>query len=1002
MAAIHETAYPRIKPHLTHKEFKEIFTPTDDELALLNSKTKLTLPVPRLGFMILLKCYQYLGRPISLQKVEEPIKKYIANHLGIKEPFDLSSYTQSSKTRKRHINIIRTYLNISADKKSRRHLMKTAALEAAATRENLADIINRIIDELIKSRFELPAFQNLVRLARAARTVVTNGIYQHIFNALSEEQKKLIDISIGLTHQNSDDEVLSWSLLKLEPKRPTTNNIKEYVQYVSTMKSLRQKININLDFITPARIEQLRDEAMVADMDDMKKALRPIKRYALATILIYMKTASAIDDLVQIFIRWIRRIEAQAKQTLETYRLNQADNTDEYVRLLYKTLLALKNNKTAQDKVRAIEEELGEKTDALIEECKEYLGLTTEHHITWMLKPYTNKRYVIFQLLGNLAILSSTQDKSIEMALKFVTYYRHSHKEWIELDDSELIQPDLSFLSEGWFKAVTGLKRERHLVVKKINRHYYEMAVFTVLAGDLNCSDAYVEDAFIFDDPNKHLVTWEQFYKDVDGFVELNNLPKESGKFVALQQDKLRQTATKVDSDYPNNSNLLIDRGLPILKKPPQKKEHPELEKIRQLIMDEMPVKSIVDVIIDVENWLNLSVHFKPLSGYETKIADYPSRFVATSLAYGCNMGPTQAERSLLMFTRKQIAWLFNHHVTDQKLIKAINILIKHYNLFSLPRHWGPGDSLSVDGTFWDMYTQNLLAAHHIRYGRYGGVGYYHVSDQYIALFSNFISCGAHESIYLLDGIVENDSDIQPKKVHGDSWAQSEVLFGLSSLLGISIMPRIKQFKNLYYYKASSQDFYEHINELFTEKPIDWALIETHYHDMLRIALSIHKGKIKASTILRKLCSKSRKNKLYFAFRELGRVQRTIFLLNYINDPDMRSMIQAATCKSEEFNQFISWIRFGDGGVISDNLRSNQRKIIRFNHLLANMLIFHTVVYQTKGINKCRALGIEIPDELLSKFSPYWNEHLNRFGVFQLDMQNVMSEIEYDLLNPEI
>ena len=167
-------------------------------------------------------------------------------------------------------------------------------------------------------------------------------------------------------------------------------------------------------------------------------------------------------------------------------------------------------------------------------------------------------------------------------------------------------------------------------------------------------------------------------------------------------------------------------------------------------------------------------------------------------------------------------------------------------------------------------------------------------------------------------------------------------------------MPRIKQFKHLYYYKASSKDHYENINELFTEKPIDWELIETHYHDMLRVAISIQKGKVKASTVLRKLCSKSRKNKLYFAFRELGRVERTIFLLNYINDPEMRRMIQAATCKSEEFNQFISWIRFGGGGVISDNMRPNQRKIIRFNHLLANMLIFHTVVYQTKAINKLR------------------------------------------------
>jgi TnpA family transposase len=166
---------------------------------------------------------------------------------------------------------------------------------------------------------------------------------------------------------------------------------------------------------------------------------------------------------------------------------------------------------------------------------------------------------------------------------------------------------------------------------------------------------------------------------------------------------------------------------------------------------------------------------------------------------------------------------------------------------------------------------------------------------------------------------------------------------------------------------------------------------------MLRVAISIFKGKVKASTILQKLCSKSRKNKLYFAFRELGRVERTIFLLNYINDPELRRMIQAATCKSEEFNQFIDWIRFGDGGIIGDNLRPNQRKIIKLNHLMANMLIFHTVANQTKAINKLKDQGIDIPIEILSGIAPYWTEHINRFGMFNLNMEKTMADVEYDL-----
>jgi len=66
------------------------------------------------------------------------------------------------------------------------------------------------------------------------------------------------------------------------------------------------------------------------------------------------------------------------------------------------------------------------------------------------------------------------------------------------------------------------------------------------------------------------------------------------------------------------------------------------------------------------------------------------------------------------------------------------------------------------------------------------------------------------------------------------------------------------------------------------------------------------------------------------------------------------------------------------------------------------MLIFHTVVYQTKGINKLRAEGVEIPYEVLPGISPYWREHLNRFGIFDLDMQKRAAEIEYDLAEPNI
>jgi Tn3 transposase DDE domain len=45
-----------------------------------------------------------------------------------------------------------------------------------------------------------------------------------------------------------------------------------------------------------------------------------------------------------------------------------------------------------------------------------------------------------------------------------------------------------------------------------------------------------------------------------------------------------------------------------------------------------------------------------------------------------------------------------------------------------------PGKSASADGTKWELYPQNLMSEYHIRYGGYGGIGYYLVADSYIAL----------------------------------------------------------------------------------------------------------------------------------------------------------------------------------------------------------------------------------------------------------------------------
>jgi TnpA family transposase len=409
-----------------------------------------------------------------------------------------------------------------------------------------------------------------------------------------------------------------------------------------------------------------------------------------------------------------------------------------------------------------------------------------------------------------------------------------------------------------------------------------------------------------------------------------------------------------------------------------------------------MAAVHIIDALADTEHWLNWSRHFGPLSGHDAKLDNPRERYLIITFCYGCNLGPTQTARSIKGLDRRQVSFVNQRHITEESLNQAITRAINAYAQLPLQRVWGSGKSASADGTKWDLYPQNLTSEYHIRYGGYGGIGYYLVADSYIALFSRFSTCGAYEGHYILDFIEQNRSDVRPDTVHADTHGQSTAIFGLAYLLGIQLMPRIRHWKDLKLCRPPGEQRYRHIESLFSLQA-DCELIETMLPDMLRVALSIKAGTIMPSTILRRLATYSRKNKLYFAFRELGRVVRTTFLLQYVSDLELRQVIQAATNKSEAFNKFVQWVCFGGEGVIAENVRDEQRKFIKYNHLVANLLSFHTLVTMTKALRQLLEEGQPVDLEALSALSPYRTEHINRFGNYVINPDRKPEPLEAQL-----
>lgn len=984
MPEVHETAYPRLKSNPSRRDLAEVYTPTPEEMAFAESTTR--AGATRLGFLVTLKTFQRLGYFVLTREVPATIIEHVARSLGyLFVPMSFASYDQSS-VRKAHVEIIRTKLGVKSYAASGQDVMKRAMSEAAQTKERLEDIINASLEMLTKERFELPGFNTLVKTARKIRGDVNTGYYQHILDTLSSEERAKLNALFA--EPGFEAATTAWNTLKLDPGSATLETLKSHLEHYHWLVERKPGINL-ASFLPKAKLEQFAADADSLDAYHMQR-LEAGKRTALVVALMHVKAAKVLDDLGNLFCRRVVAIHGKAKRALEAYKLAHQDRTDELVRALKDVIMAYRGEGDERERFGNIRGVIGHRADELLTQCEAHEVYADNNYRPFVWKSYTSDRATLFRLARALPLKATTQDAGFMRVLEFLLSHQETKSEWLSARE---IAFELAWVDEKWWPLVTGEKK-RTAQPERLNRKHFEACVFSQLLRELKSGDICIEGSLEYADYRSQLISNEEFNQTLGEFGEQVGLPTEPNTFVAHMKGWLSELALTTDLTFATNDALTIIDGEPHLKKLRRK-----LSKRKERFWDKkfksrMHPLTVPDSLVDVENLLKLTQYFGLISGYEPKMEDPRRRYLQAIFCYGCNVGPSQTAKSLKDVDRKQLAWVNRRHFTEETLEHAKNHVISAYNRFALPSYWGSGRTSSADGTKWDVYEKNLLAEYHIRYGGYGGIAYYHTSDTYIALFSRFIPCGVFEATYILDGPVEDDPDLQPDTIYSDTHGQSIPLFGLAFLMGITLMPRIRNWRHLTFMRPDKGVRYEHIDELFTSTP-DWDLIRRFLPDMLRIVMSIKAGKISPSTILKRLSTYSRKNHVYQAFYELGRVVRTGFLLRYVADEDLRSTIQAAMNKSEQFNAFLKWLSLS-GEEIRTNDRELQQKIIKYQHLVANCQIFHNVMQLTRIVKELREEGLEVPEEVLANMNPYQTEHISKFGEFCLDLLRTPPEPDYD------
>ncbi|SPC06684.1 Tn3 family transposase [Cupriavidus oxalaticus] len=976
MATVERTAYPRFPKVFSTKELQACYTPDAEELEWATRSTR--GQGPRLGLLVLLKVFQQLHYFPNLDSIPVVVIDQVRASAGLAPDAAFGYDRKLSPTLYRHYTAVREllgvqpYIGTDANEVTIR-----AAREAAETMDQQVDIINATIDALILHQIELPAFSTLDNIAEQIHARTQTALFRRVARRLSDEERQRLD---RLLTRELTNRLTAYNNIKRHARRPSRKHLNLLIEHLTLLDGLGD-FSRAIAGVPASKLRSLASQAMSLDAANLREIL-PEKRYTLIVALLNHMRVRTRDDLAEMFIRRMGAIHKRARDEMERIQSRQRAQMEKLVTLLDGVVDIVADGQDDALIGRQVRRFLAPSGDLepLRESCAEVRAFSGNNYLPLLWRHFRAHRSVMLRLAQVLEWESTSQSRTLLAALAVVLDNESLHREWIAAD------VDVSFASERWRKLV----RRSHDQGAPTNRRYLELCVLSHMVNELRSGDLCVVGSDAFADYRVHLLPWRECERRLPEYCAKLDMPANAQDFVAHLRQWLTDTARTLDASFPDKrQHITIGQdGEPVLKRTIAREIPASAVALQQALIRRMPTRNLLDVLANIEHWTHFTRHFGPLSGSDPKIRHAAERYLLTIFAMGCNLGPTQAARHMGdRVTPHMMSFVNRRHLSLARLETAQRELIELYLRLDLPKHWGDGKTVAADGTQYDFYDNNLLAGYHFRYRKMGAVAYRHVADNYIAVFRHFIPPGVWEAIYVIEGLLKAGLSVEADTVHADTQGQSAAVFAFTHLLGIKLMPRIRNWQDLKLYRADANTKYKHIDRLFSDT-VDWDLIAFHWQDLMQVALSIQAGTISSPLLLRRFGSESRRNRLFLAAQELGKVVRTAFLLEWIGSRELRQEITASTNKIESYNGFAKWFSFG-GDVLAENDPDEQQKRLRYNDLIASAVILQNTADMMQALRAMVKEGIQVDVADIGFLSPYLTSNIKRFGDYKLNLERV-------------
>jgi TnpA family transposase len=769
-------------------------------------------------------------------------------------------------------------------------------LERALEHDKPTLLFSMICKKLYSDKIIRPGITILEKMIISARQQAQEETYHRLSFLLTEENKIFLDKL--LTPDGSTGRTpLFWLRYGA-----TANTPKAILQTIEKLNFLRkgEVDQWDLGCLNPNRQKFLAQLGRKSTNQALQRASAQ-RRYPILISFLRQSLEDITDELIDLFIRCLADCYARAKNDLKEFRLSIAKSANEKLMMFRNIGLILLDENISDYELRgAIYERIPEEMlRSVIEECDELIRRRDDNSYDYLGKRFSYLRKFTPKFLETLDFQSIREDDSLLKALDKIRKLNSDGKRKVSKD------APFDFISKSWHPYVWDEEG-------KIIRKYYEISTLWELRAALRSGDIWVINSRRYADPESYLIPKDHWPSLCSEACRLLGLSEKGEERLHQRKDELTAILAELDQNLSGDSSVRIEGNKLVLT--PLKAEDLLESSIRlkKLISERLPRVELADLLIEVDNWTRFTDKFVHAGGSQPRTKDLLTQIYASLMALACNFGLAKmAELSELTYA--QLAWCTNWYIREETLQEAINTLVNYQYGQPLSHLWGGGTMSSSDGQRFPVPVKARNATALPRYFGYGrGLTFYTwTSDQFSQYGSKVIPSTVRDATYVLDAILDNETELEIIEHTTDTAGYTELVFALFDLLGMQFCPRIRDLGDQNLYRCEKDITYKHLEPCFAAT-INQKRILDNWDKILRIVASIKFGWVTASLLISKLQAYPRQNALTKILQEYGRLIKSIFIPRYLCQEDKRRRISIQLNKGEALHDLRRFLLFAN------------------------------------------------------------------------------------------